>query len=176
MKLGSIPVAIAAVLLGGLAGGDAWAAGETATAVLKFANGSDAGTIKLTETAAGVLLKLDLKGLKPGAHGFHVHEVGKCEGDFSSAGGIYNPLGAKHGFLNDEGPESGDLPNVVAAADGTAAAEILSPFLHLTKDTDDSLFDADGSSLVIYDKPDDYSSDPEGGAEPRIACGILKSQ
>ena len=89
----------AAVLLVVSAGGPAWAAGETATAVLKFANGSDAGTIKLTEAPAGVLLKFDLKGLTPGPHALHVHEAGKCEADFSSAGNIYNPLGAKHGFL-----------------------------------------------------------------------------
>ncbi len=161
-------VAVAAVV-------PALATGETASAALKLADGKDAGTIKLTETPAGVLLKFDLKGLKPGPHGLHVHEVGKCEGDFSTAGGIYNPLGAKHGFLYAEGPMAGDLPNVVAAADGTAAAEVLNTFLNLSKDTDESLFDADGSALVLYDKADDYQTDPEGGAEPRIACGILKA-
>jgi Cu-Zn family superoxide dismutase len=154
----------------------AWATGETATATLKLNNGSDAGSAELIETPAGVLLKLNLRGLKPGPHGLHMHEVGKCEGDFSSAGAIYNPLGAKHGFLNDEGPMAGDLPNVVAAADGTVAAEVLSPFLHLTKDADDSLFDSDGSALVLYEKADDYTSDPEGGAGTRIACGVLQSK
>jgi superoxide dismutase, Cu-Zn family len=152
------------------------AAGEKAVAELKLANGTSVGTITLTEIAAGVMLKFDLKGLPPGPHALHVHEAGKCEGDFSSAGGIYNPLGAKHGFLNEEGPMAGDLPNVVAGADGTAAAEVLSPYLHLSKDTDDTLFDPDGSSLVLYEKADDYQTDPEGGAGSRIACGVLKLQ
>jgi Cu-Zn family superoxide dismutase len=168
-------IAAAAALMAVAAAAPASATGETATAALKLADGKDAGTIKMTETPAGVLLKFDLKGLTPGTHGLHVHEVGKCEGDFSTAGGIYNPLGAKHGYLNDEGPMAGDLPNVVAAADGTAAAEVLSTFLNLSKETDDSLFDADGSALVLYAKADDYQTDPEGGAEPRIACGILKA-
>ncbi|MBY0560679.1 superoxide dismutase family protein [Hyphomicrobium sp.] len=175
MKIGTTAATAAAILL--LAAiPKAEAIGETAVAEIKFANGSSAGTITLTEIAAGVLLKIDLKGLTPGAHGLHLHEGGKCEGDFSSAGAIYNPLGAKHGFLNEEGPMAGDLPNVVAGPDGIALAEILSPYLHLTKDTEDTLFDADGSSLVLFEKADDYQTDPEGGAEPRIACGVLKAQ
>lgn len=153
--------------------GPARAFAEAASAQIKFADGSEAGTIEISEAAAGVLLKVDLKGLTPGAHALHVHEFGKCDGDFSAAGGIYNPLGAKHGFLNDEGPMAGDLPNVIAAADGTARAEILSPLLTLSKEADESLLDSDGSALVIFSKPDDYLTDPDGGAEARIACGVL---
>lgn len=166
-------IAIAALLF--TVSDQAGAAGETATAEIKLADGSIAGTVAMTELAAGVLLKLDLKGLPPGAHGFHVHETGKCDGDFTSAGAIYNPLGAKHGFINEEGPMAGDLPNVVAAPDGTARAEIITPYLHLNKDTDDTLFDPDGSALVIYEKADDYQTDPEGGGDKRIGCGVIKS-
>lgn len=174
-KLGSFGgVALGLLLLSAAA--TAQAAGETATADIKLADGKDAGTVTLTDVAAGVILKFDLKGLPPGAHGFHVHEVGKCEGDLTSAGGIYNPLGAKHGFFNEEGPMAGDLPNVVAGPDGTARAELVTTYLHLNKDTDDSLFDADGSALVIYDTADDYQTDPEGGGVKRIACGVIKAK
>jgi Cu-Zn family superoxide dismutase len=154
----------------------AGAAAATAVAEIKLADGTSAGTVTLMELAAGVLLKFDLKGLPPGPHGFHVHEIGKCEGDFSSAGAIYNPLGAKHGFINEEGPMAGDLPNIVAGPDGTARAEVISPYLHLNKDTDDTLFDADGSALVVYEKADDYQTDPEGGGDKRIGCGPIKLQ
>ncbi|MBA2126099.1 superoxide dismutase family protein [Hyphomicrobium methylovorum] len=147
---------------------------NTASATLKLVDGADAGTVKFMETSAGVLLKVELKGLKPGPHGFHVHSVGKCEGDFSSAGEIFNPLGAGHGFMNEEGPMAGDLPNVHAAADGTATAEMLSPFIHLRTDAEDALIDSDGAAIVVFANPDDYRTDPEGGAEPRVACGILK--
>lgn len=149
------------------------AVGETATAVVKLANGSDAGTVTLTEGTAGVLLKFDLKGLPPGAHAVHVHETGKCEGDFSSAGGIHNPLGAKHGFLHDEGPMAGDLPNLHVAADGSVVAEILSPFLTLSAEAEDGLFDPDGAAIIVEEKPDDYQSDPDGGAGARIGCGVI---
>lgn len=177
MDFKTIATTLAGVaLISAFADQSASAIGKTATAELKFADGKDAGTVTLTEAASGVLLKYDFKGLAPGPHGLHVHEVGKCEGDFSTAGGIYNPLGASHGFLNEEGPMAGDLPNVIAASDGTAVAEVLSPYLNLSQDGDDGLFDGDGSALVLYEKADNYLSDPEGGAEPRIACGVLKAQ
>ena len=175
MKTRLTAAAAAAILLFA-ASHRADAMGETAVAEIKLADGQSAGTITLTEIAAGVLLKVELKGLTPGAHGLHLHETGTCEGDFSSAGAIYNPLGARHGFLNEEGPMAGDLPNVIAGADGAASAEILSPYLHLNKDTEDTLFDADGSSLVLFEKADDYQTDPEGEAGSRIGCGVLKSQ
>lgn len=151
----------------------AFAVGETATASVKLADGKDAGTVTFTEGTAGVLLKFDLKGLPPGPHGVHVHETGKCEGDFASAGEIYNPLGAKHGFLHDEGPMAGDLPNVYAGADGAVLSEILSPFLTLSTEAEESLFDPDGAALVIRDKTDDYQTDTDGGSGARTACGVI---
>lgn len=151
----------------------AFAVGETAVANLKLADGKDAGSVTFTEATSGVLLHFNLKGLTPGPHGVHVHETGKCEGDLTSAGNIYNPLGAKHGFLHDEGPMAGDLPNIYVAADGTAVAEVLSPFLTLSKEAEETLFDADKTSVVIFAKADDYESEPEGGAGARIACGII---
>jgi Cu-Zn family superoxide dismutase len=151
----------------------ALAVGETATAAIKLANGTDAGLVTFTEGTAGVLLKFDLKGLPPGVHAVHVYETGKCEGDLSSAGGIYNPLGAKHGFLHDEGPMAGDLPNIYAGADGTVKAELLSPFLTLSTEAEESLFDADGAAVVIQEEADDYEAEPDGGAGTRIACGTI---
>jgi hypothetical protein len=42
------------------------AAAESANAVLKDANGRDVRTVSLSQTPAGVLLKLSLKGMTPG--------------------------------------------------------------------------------------------------------------
>ncbi len=165
--------AMLTVAAAGLMSVPASATGETATAAIKMADGSDAGTVTLTEATSGVLIKFELKGLPPGAHGVHVHEGGSCEGDLSGAGGIYNPLGAKHGFLHDEGPMAGDLPNIHADAAGNVLSEVLSPFLTLSKEAEDTLFDADGSSIVIFEKADDYETDPDGGAGKPIGCGKL---
>lgn len=160
------PLALAAT-------GTALAASTTATATIKLANGNDAGTVTFTAGTAGVLLKFDLKGLPPGPHAVHVYETGKCEGNFDSAGRIYNPLGAGHGFLADEGPMAGDLPNIHAGADGAVVAEILSPFFTLSTESDDNLFDADGTALVVLENADDYETDPDGGAGARIGCGVI---
>lgn len=149
------------------------AAGEAAVANMKLSDGAAAGTITLTETAAGILIKFDLSGLVPGSHALHVHDTGKCEGDFSTAGAIHNPLGAQHGYLNEEGPMNGDLPNIHAGADGKATGEFVSQFLTLNRESEDSLFDSDGSSFVVFEKADDYVSEPEGEAGARIACGVL---
>lgn len=146
---------------------------ERAVAEMKGRDGRDLGRIKLLETTAGLLLQLRLKGLQPGPHGFHIHEVAKCEGDFESAGGIHNPLNAKHGFLNEEGAMAGDLPNIHASATGDIEVEMLAPFVTITKDSEDTLFDGDGAALIIHEKADDYQTDPHGNAGPRIACGVI---
>lgn len=151
----------------------ALAVGETATATVKLVSGADAGTVTFTEGTAGVLLKFNLQGLPPGPHAVHVHETGKCEGDLEAAGGIYNPLGAKHGFLHDEGPMAGDLPNIHAAADGSVVAEVLSPFLTLSTEAESSLFDSDGAALIVQEKADDHETEPDGGAGAKIACGVI---
>ncbi len=162
--------AVAAVAAGAFAGP---ATAEPAVAVMKLLDGSDAGSVTITQSPAGVLLKLELKGLKPGGHAIHVHETGKCEADFSTAGGIFNPLGAEHGLLSEQGPMAGDLPNIYAAADGTVIAELLSPFLSLSKDIEDRLIDDDGASIVVFDGSDDHLISPDDAGTVRVACGVI---
>lgn len=167
MKAGLVGIALAA----GAHRADA--IGEEARADLHLRDGKEIGRAKLIETTSGILVRVRLKGLPPGAHGLHIHEVGKCEGDFESAGGILNPLGAKHGYLNEEGPMVGDLPNLIVPASGEIEAEFLSPFATLSKDSGDTLLDGDGAAIVVFEKADDYKTDPVGGSGNRIACGVL---
>lgn len=164
---------LAAGFLGAAANSPALAVGEKAAVAMRSADGKDIGVVTIVETMAGILLQVKLKGLPPGAHGFHIHETGKCEGDLSSAGEIYNPLGAKHGFLNYEGPMAGDLPNLIAGGSGEAEAEILSPFVTLSKEAEETLFDVDGATLIIFAEADDYISEPDTATGPRIACGVV---
>ena len=156
-----------------IAASAAHALGGKAASDLKTSDGREAGTIKMIETTAGVLLRIKVKGLTPGVHALHIHETGKCESDFTSAGAIYNPLGAKHGYLNDEGPMVGDLPNLFVGPTGEAEVELLSPFVTLNREAEETIFDADGTSFVIFEKPDDYLSDTEGNAGARVACGVI---
>src|SRR5438552_16970937 len=84
------------------------------------------GTATLTQTAHGVLISVDLHGLKPGMHAIHIHETAKCEPPaFKSAGGHDNPGKKRHGFMNAEGAHAGDLPNIEVPAYGKLKAELL---------------------------------------------------
>ncbi|MCB9929798.1 MAG: superoxide dismutase family protein [Alphaproteobacteria bacterium] len=142
---------------------------SAATAMLKDPKGNAVGTVELTQLPHGVLLHAQLMNLPEGTHAFHVHGVGKCEPPFKSAGGHYNPTGAKHGLASDMGAHAGDMPNIHVPASGKLDVEVFNSQLAL----DDKLFDADGAAIVIHQGADDYTSDPAGAAGPRIACGVI---
>jgi Cu-Zn family superoxide dismutase len=52
--------------------------------------------------------------------------------------------------------------------------ELISPFVTLSRDSEETLFDSDGSALVVRERADDYRSQPDGNAGARIACGVIK--
>jgi Cu-Zn family superoxide dismutase len=150
-----------------------------ATAALRTADGSDAGTVTAYHGPMGVLLKVEGKGWPEGWHGVHLHAVGTCEGPgFTSAGAHVNHADADkrpHGLLNaDGGPDLGDLQNVYAHADGTANAEVYlaTAGLNLQPAT---LMDGDGLSFLVHANRDDHVSQPIGGAGDRIACGVFQA-
>lgn len=159
------------VLTGCLASISAYA--QTAKASLKDATGKEIGQVQLLQTPHGVLLKMALKGAPPGERAFHIHAVGKCEPPFTSAGPHYNPAGHKHGMEAKEGSHAGDMPNLHIPASGDLAVEIANPMITLAKGQSNSLFDADGSAIVIHAGADDYKTDPTGNAGDRIACGVI---
>lgn len=138
------------------------------------AAGDSLGTVELEEKTEGVSFKVNLKGLEEGAHGFHVHEKGSCEGpDFKSAGDHFNPDDKEHGLLNAEGAHAGDLPNIEADGDGKVSAEFTAQNITL-KEGKTSLLKKDGTALVVHAKPDDGMSLPAGDAGERVACGEIK--
>jgi Cu-Zn family superoxide dismutase len=150
------------------------AAAQSAKAALKSAEGKDVGTIEATQTPGGVLLKLSVKGLPPGEHAFHVHAVGKCETPFTTAGGHFNPGNKKHGMMAADGHHAGDMPNLHIPASGDLTIEVVNAAITLEKGKPNSVFDEDGSAVIIHAGKDDYKSDPTGDAGGRIACGVLQ--
>jgi Cu-Zn family superoxide dismutase len=148
----------------------------TAQAELKDREGNHLGTVRLAETPAGVLIRVEAQGLEPGPLGFHVHEHGACEPPaFESAGDHFNPAGKQHGFKHPEGPHAGDLVNLIVAEDGTVRVEFLAENLTLTEGAN-ALLREGGTALVIHEGPDDYRTDPSGSAGGRLACGVIQRE
>jgi len=143
---------------------------QTASASLKNTNRISVGDVALRQMPHGVLLEARLNDLPPGIHAFHIHEVGECIPPFDSAGGHYAPAGASHGFMSEDGPHVGDMPNIHVPESGELRIEIWHSRLALNE----TLFDDDGASIVIHEGPDDYATDPAGNAGPRIACGVIE--
>lgn len=175
-RLELIAVAILAASLAGCAGDDHGPvgtplpyAGRMASAVLHDAHGAEIGRATASEVQGGLRVTIEAAGLPPGAHGVHIHTVGRCDPPgFDSAGGHWNPLGAHHGSLNPAGPHMGDLPNLDIATNGRAALGINIPGA-----TMNGLLDSDGSAVVIHAGPDDMMTDPSGNSGARIACGVF---
>jgi superoxide dismutase, Cu-Zn family len=149
----------------------------TAVAELKNAQGQKLGDATLRETPGGVLIEVKLSKVPAGAHAFHIHDAGKCEGPaFTTAGGHFNPDGKKHGLMAAAGAHAGDLPNVHVPESGTLAFEFLAAGVNLKAGDARSAFDANGAALVLHAKADDYKTDPAGAAGDRLACGVIEKR
>lgn len=148
---------------------------QSASARMLDTSGKEIGKATLTQTPAGVLLRVKARGIPAGEHAFHIHETGRCDhaDGFASAGGHF-AMGHQHGFHVEGGPHPGDMPNVMVREDGVFAVEVINTMVSLKRDGDGYVLDDDGSALVIHAAADDYRSQPSGDAGDRIACGVIK--
>jgi Cu-Zn family superoxide dismutase len=139
--------------------------GPGPTIPLVNAAGASIGAVQAEQRASGTYVRIAVQGLAPGEHGLHLHAIGRCDGPaFQSAGPHWNPAGKQHGHLNPLGAHLGDLPNLTVSSNGRGALNFL---------VSGALADADGTSLVVHAKPDDYKTDPSGNSGDRIACAVL---
>jgi len=149
---------------------------EHASATLKDASGQVIGSAHFTEDATGIVhVNVYVKSLTPGLHGIHIHAVGSCSPTFAAAGGHYNPLNHQHGLDNPNGPHAGDLPNLMVNKAGVAHLNASTNRVTVSSGAT-TLFDADGSALVIHAGPDDQVTDPAGNSGDRIACGVIEAE
>lgn len=139
--------------------------------------GAPAGDVTLTDTPKGVALALDLHGLPPGQHGFHLHANPSCAPS-TAADGKVTPAGAAGSHLDPDhsnmhmGPEGaghlGDLPRIDVGADGAARETVTAPRLK-------SVAEFKGHALMLHAGGDNYADAPAalGGGGARIACGVV---
>lgn len=138
------------------------------------------GTADFVERPQGtgtiVEVTVTASGLKPGLHGVHLHAIGKCEPDFTAAGGHFDPGPASNTDPDANHPfHMGDIPNLNVGADGRGTFKIMTTRVTVSAGPL-SLFDADGSAIVIHGNPDQgITGEPKSGVSggPRVACGVI---
>jgi Cu-Zn family superoxide dismutase len=144
------------------------------------ADGKGMGTVLLTDSEHGLILKPNIKGLSPGAHGWHIHEKPDCapaEQDGKAvaggaAGSHLDPQGTgEHRGPSGEG-HLGDLPRLYVPVDegavvNTVKNPVIAPRLKVA--------DVRGRAIVIHAGGDNYLDEPKplGGGGERVACGVV---
>ena len=157
-------------------------AAPMASAVMKNQQGLVVGQVSFYQLGGSVQVRANLAGLEPRAdfHGMHIHTNGVCDGDFTSAGGHWNPLGANHG------DHAGDLVVLYADNEGRASSN----FVLDTFTVSQLLSDDGGVAVIVHGGRDNYANVPDrystaagpgpdattkatGDAGSRYACGVV---
>ncbi|OBH76501.1 superoxide dismutase family protein [Mycobacterium scrofulaceum] len=125
---------------------------QVGTATIDFANGYATVTVEAGPNQV----------LSPGFHALMVHAVGKCEGDFESAGSVYQAPNHT-GF-----PASGDLTALQVRNDGSAKLVTTTSLL-----TASDLRNSSGTALIVHQNADNLSGASTGDSGKRVACGVL---
>ena len=152
------------------------AAQSKAAAPVKIAihdlQGKTVGTAAFSDApGGGVKLNLDIAGMPPGNHVFHIHQKPVCDAkeEFNTAGLQFDPTGEMYGNAEHHarsGPSAGDPhTGVDVGPDGTGHLSVVFPKLTLGDD-DHSLISSGGHAIVFH-------AAPGADGPTRIACGII---
>jgi Cu-Zn family superoxide dismutase len=144
-----------------------------AMATLQPTSGQTAkGTVHIQDIGEGTVeVQIDLTGLPPGTHGFHIHEKGDCGNNAQNAGGHFNPTGMVHGAPDAVSHHAGDFGNVTADANGEVHTRFTTHSISLKEGATTNPV---GHAVVLHEKADDLTSQPSGNAGGRIACGVIE--
>ena len=137
--------------------------------------GGIVGMIVFQDTAKGLKIMPNLRGLAEGQHGIHVHQNPDC-GPMDKEGKTVPGLAAGGHFDPDntgrhEGPKGqghlGDVPVLYVNAAGRATRSMWAQRLK-TSDLADR-------AITIHAGGDNYSDNPKklGGGGARVACGVV---
>jgi len=142
----------------------------SAHAALAGADGSGiSGTVSFHEEDGELHIRATVSGVEPGEHGLHIHVNGICEGDFTSAGGHFNPASVDHACPPTSPRHAGDLGNITIGADGSGTLEVVVNNATLGAAANSVV----GKSMILHAGTDDCKTQPTGDAGGRLACGII---
>ena len=144
----------------------------TAVATLAPTSGNTAqGTVRFVQLADGAVeVTVNLTGVPPGVHGFHVHEKGDCGDNGNAAGGHFNPTATAHGAPGAGTHHAGDFGNVTAGPNGV----VKTTFTTRSVTVEAGPRSAVGHAVILHANPDDLQTQPTGNAGGRIACGVVQ--
>jgi len=146
-----------------------------AVCVLRSTDGvSGSITFSQESSEEPTTIVVNIEGLTPGNHGFHIHVFGDYSNGCISAGGHFNPHGKNHGAPSDEERHVGDLGNITAGEDGKVNVTLQDKLI--TLQGENSII---GRSVVVHAGEDDLGkgghddSLTTGHAGGRVACGVI---
>jgi Cu-Zn family superoxide dismutase len=144
-------------------------ASRAVSVLIPVGDSSVHGTVFFEQTRGGLRITGTVSGLKPGKHGFHVHQYGDLTStqDGESAGGHFNPTDMPHGRPHDEKRHAGDFGNIEANQRGVAHIDKLDPVAKLN-----GPYSILGRGLIVHANPDDFTQ-PTGNAGARVAMGVI---
>jgi len=129
------------------------------------------GTVTFTRQNDVVRGEAMVHGLKPGNHGFHIHQFGDISAaDGKSTGGHFNPDGHDHAGPMEGKRHVGDLGNLEADASGHAMYKRVDKYVQIHGQH--SIL---SRGITIHAGTDDLKSQPTGAAGGRVACGVIES-
>ncbi len=155
---------------------------ERASTTMYNGTGDAIGTVAFTQVGSWVHVDVDVSGLTPGFHGFHVHVTGSCDAatDFNSAGG-HLAVSSSHPAGGTHVEHAGDMTNLFVGTDGVGSMSVWSDRFAIG-----DLLAEGGRAVIIHGDPDNFVNIPArygvtpdeatlntGDAGPRMACGVL---
>jgi Cu-Zn family superoxide dismutase len=183
MKILRLTFAFAALLaVSGVAPTSAENIRKARATLTSCADGSTVGSVSLIELPSSEGIKVvevlaSVRGLEPGKHAVHVHEVGACT-PCAAAGSHLDlgPFGQNVPVTANHPYHSGDLVNLRVGSDGRGSLLTTSSRIALSPGNL-SVFDEDGSAIIVHGLADQYCpdpTDPNCAGGPRVACGIIR--
>tara|TARA_B100000902_G_scaffold345175_1_gene351038 strand:+ start:66 stop:584 length:519 start_codon:yes stop_codon:yes gene_type:complete len=144
------------------------------------------GVIHFEEDENETIIRINIQGLTPGKHGFHIHQAGDLTDGCTSTCLHFNPSNKTHGGPNDRNRHAGDLGNITASKTGKVKITLRDNIIKLR-----GKYNIIGRAVVIHKDEDDLGrggidennniidekiyneSLITGNAGARIACGVI---